>query len=431
MTARRLAVLLLALCVPPSAVFGESESSLELRDTRLTETERVQRAEAWGLRIEEWQRYETLMQGQRGLWSPELDPILVLGIHARSDDERRRYAELAVEQERTRVAGELAFQRAYDAAWQRLYPDELMIDMPASARNGPRDSAVPEGGGNTRRVLLFTRTTECPACDALLPDVLARARALQAGLDIFLLDTGPGDEAACAPGRQSRGFRSSACVRGRSRSTTTKGRPRGSGSGRRRRPWRCRRREGCVRSISRNCASGIGAVTLIGALGGAAGDTVAAIPPAYVEAAQAYAVPPEILFAVALAESELLLTSNRVMPWPWTLNVEGEEERYRNRLETWEAISRHLAKGRRSIDIGLMQVNWRWHRERLRDPWTALDPQFNLRAGASILHELYQEDGDWVTAIGRYHAPAGTLAARQRAAAYRARVLERLERLQP
>ncbi len=186
-----------------------------------------------------------------------------------------------------------------------------------------------------------------------------------------------------------------------------------------------------MRSISRNCASGIGAVTLIGALGGAAGDTVAAIPPAYVEAAQAYAVPPEILFAVALAESELLLTSNRVMPWPWTLNVEGEEERYRNRLETWEAISRHLAKGRRSIDIGLMQVNWRWHRERLRDPWTALDPQFNLRAGASILHELYQEDGDWVTAIGRYHAPAGTPAARQRAAAYRARVLERLERLQP
>ena len=195
MTARRAAVLLLALWVPPSAVFGESESSLELRDTRLTETERVQRAEAWGLRIEEWQRYETLMQGQRGLWSPELDPILVLGIHARSDDERRRYAELAVEQERTRVAGELAFQRAYDAAWQRLYPDELMIDMPASARNEPRDSAVPEGGGNTRRVLLFTRTTECPACDALLPDVLARARALQAGLDIFLLDTGPGDEA--------------------------------------------------------------------------------------------------------------------------------------------------------------------------------------------------------------------------------------------
>ena len=183
--------------------------------------------------------------------------------------------------------------------------------------------------------------------------------------------------------------------------------------------------------VSRTCARGLGAVALVSALGMPADTALASIPPAYVEAAQAYAVPPEILFAVALAESELLLTSNRVMPWPWTLNVEGEGERYRNRLETWEAINRHLAEGRRSIDIGLMQVNWRWHQERLQDPWTALDPQFNLRAGASILHELYQEDGDWVTAIGRYHAPADTPAARQRAATYRARVLDRLERLQP
>jgi soluble lytic murein transglycosylase-like protein len=161
------------------------------------------------------------------------------------------------------------------------------------------------------------------------------------------------------------------------------------------------------------------------------GPAVASIPPAYVNAAQEYAVPPEVLFAVALAESELLLTSRRVMPWPWTLNVEGREERYRNRVEAWEAIQRHLEAGRRSIDIGLMQVNWRWHQELLQDPWTALDPYFNLRAGSRILHDLYQEDGDWVTVVGRYHAPADTPAARHRAEVYRARVLERLERLQP
>jgi soluble lytic murein transglycosylase-like protein len=186
-----------------------------------------------------------------------------------------------------------------------------------------------------------------------------------------------------------------------------------------------------VRSISRTCASGLGAVALVSALAAPATTALASIPPAYVEAAQEYAVPPEIVFAVALTESELLLTSSRVMPWPWTLNVEGRAERYRNRFETWEAIQRHLEAGRRSIDIGLMQVNWRWHQDLLQDPWTALDPYFNLRAGARILHDLYQQDPDWVTVVGRYHAPADTPAARQRAAAYRARVLERLERLQP
>jgi integrating conjugative element protein (TIGR03759 family) len=188
---------LAALLLSPLPALGDADSPLELRETRLTESEVVRRADAWGLGIEEWQRYEALMQGQRGLWSPDLDPIMVLGIHARSDEERRRYAELAVEQERARVAGELAFQRAYDEAWRRLYPDELPIDraaLPPAAR--PQTSANPAARTIQNRILLFTRTADCPACDAQLAEVLAKARALQVGLDIYLLNTGPGDEAA-------------------------------------------------------------------------------------------------------------------------------------------------------------------------------------------------------------------------------------------
>jgi len=198
-------VLLLALWLLPGAALGERERPLELRDTRLMESETIQR-EAWGLSIEEWQRFETLMQGQRGLWSPDLDPILVLGIHARSDEERWRYAELAVEQERARVAGELAFQRAYDEAWRRLYPDELMIDTAALARSGPQALATAAATGNPRRILLFTRVQDCPACDALLPSVLARSSTLAVGLDIFLLDTGPGDDAAVRAWAGERGI---------------------------------------------------------------------------------------------------------------------------------------------------------------------------------------------------------------------------------
>jgi integrating conjugative element protein (TIGR03759 family) len=185
---------LLLTAVPGSA---GADTVPELRETRLTETDMVRRAEAWGLSFEEWQRFETLMQGQRGLWSPDLDPIMVLGIHARSDDERRRYAELTVEQERARVAGELAFQRAYDEAWRRLHPDELPIDRGALPPAGRGQAAATiSGRGVPDRILLFTEMADCAACDALLPEVLARASALQAGLDIYLLDTGPGEEDA-------------------------------------------------------------------------------------------------------------------------------------------------------------------------------------------------------------------------------------------
>lgn len=196
---------LLVLVLLPGVAWGDrvtnnGERALELRDTPLTESQRTQRAEAWGLRVEEWERYETLMQEQRGLWSPNLDPIMVLGIHARSEEERRRYAELAVEQERARVEAELAFQRAYDDAWRRLYPNELLIDLSRLSRGQSQAAAeVPAQASVVDippRLLWFTRTEDCPACDELLPSVLDRARELSVGLDIFLVDTQPDEDDA-------------------------------------------------------------------------------------------------------------------------------------------------------------------------------------------------------------------------------------------
>lgn len=155
------------------------------------------------------------------------------------------------------------------------------------------------------------------------------------------------------------------------------------------------------------------------------------IPTAYVDVAREFDIPPRVLYAVAWAESGLRLTSDQIRPWPWTLNVHGRGERYASREATWQAIRSHLAAGRRSIDIGLMQINWRWHGKTLGDPWRALDPLNNLRTGARLLRDLYRKSGDWSVAIGRYHAPAATRQARARAKAYRARVTRRLAQLPP
>ena len=97
--------------VTPSLVQNSADAGL---DERL--------ARDWGLRPEEWARYRQLMQGPLGIYSPNLDPLTALGIEARSDEERNRYAELQVQAESRRVGKTLAYQRAYDAAWQRLFP---------------------------------------------------------------------------------------------------------------------------------------------------------------------------------------------------------------------------------------------------------------------------------------------------------------------
>ena len=87
--------------VTPSLVQNSTDTGL---DERL--------ARDWGLRPEEWARYRQLMQGPLGIYSPNLDPLTALGIEARSDEERNRYAELQVQAESRRVGKTLSINAA-------------------------------------------------------------------------------------------------------------------------------------------------------------------------------------------------------------------------------------------------------------------------------------------------------------------------------
>ncbi len=98
------------------------------------------RAKAWGLTDDEWAKFERLQAGPRHYWSPQLDPLTTLGVEADSDQERQRYAELQVRLEAKRAERELAYQKAYTAAWARLFPGMLpvqgMTDDPAATPAG-------------------------------------------------------------------------------------------------------------------------------------------------------------------------------------------------------------------------------------------------------------------------------------------------------
>ena len=143
------------------------------------------------------------------------------------------------------------------------------------------------------------------------------------------------------------------------------------------------------------------------------------VPSGYQEVAAERAVPEAVFYAIALTESGRDVEAQGIRrPWPWTLNVAGKGYYFETRLEAWQALRDWLAKGKRSIDIGLMQVNWRYHQSRLGDPWQALDPYHNLRVGAEILQDCYASRQDWWDSVGCYHAPANP----ERAARYRRRV---------
>ncbi|WP_158894973.1 MULTISPECIES: TIGR03759 family integrating conjugative element protein [unclassified Pseudomonas] len=148
----------------------------ETQHSRLVLNEDAQ-ARAWGLQASDWVRYRELMQGPLGIYAPNLDPLTALGIEARSDEERARYAELQVRAEARRVEKLLTYQRAYDAAWQRLAPDLQRVTL--------EDANV----ADEARLSVFVKA-DCPPC-------LERVRQLQAqgrAFDLYLVDS-KGDDA--------------------------------------------------------------------------------------------------------------------------------------------------------------------------------------------------------------------------------------------
>ena len=159
-------------------------------ETDLSDSDIVS-ARLWGLSETEWRRYKMMMRGIRGSISPlTISPIEVLGIHARDDAERRRYAETWVRAMREDVDRILAFQHAYDAAGKRLYPNVPLIDIDRLPGTPAKTSALEA----TDRLLFFTRP-KCPACDMLLAKLLKRIDEVS-GIDIYILQLAPGDDDA-------------------------------------------------------------------------------------------------------------------------------------------------------------------------------------------------------------------------------------------
>ena len=170
-----------------SAAAQFSETEVEHTEEAFTEEAL---AKTWRLSMGDWAQYKTIMKGPRGIWSPSLDPITVLGIHAETDAERQRYAELLVMIEFERVEKELLFQRAYDDAARRLFSD-----LPRVTSEETQAAASPLPG--IERIAFFGSidAERCPTCQRELARLLqGRAGRSAPALDVFVGDA-PDDEA--------------------------------------------------------------------------------------------------------------------------------------------------------------------------------------------------------------------------------------------
>ena len=126
-------------------------------------------------------------------------------------------------------------------------------------------------------------------------------------------------------------------------------------------------------------------------------------PKAYDVTGQKFNIDPWLIYGVALQES-ILKFGDHALPYPWTLCVAGASKRYGSYEATLSALRSYVqARGIRNIDCGAMQVNWRWHSDKLQSLERALDPYPNLAVGAQILRGHFERQGSWVRAVALYH----------------------------
>ncbi len=116
-------------------------------------------------------------------------------------------------------------------------------------------------------------------------------------------------------------------------------------------------------------------------------------------------IPQGLLTAISLVESGRPSgADNQLTPWPWTINVNGQGKFFDTKAEAVAETRKMIDEGQRSVDVGCMQINMRYHPNAFKTLEDAFDPATNVAYGAQFLSSLHQTQGSWAKAIERYHS---------------------------
>jgi len=116
-----------------------------------------------------------------------------------------------------------------------------------------------------------------------------------------------------------------------------------------------------------------------------------------------YGIPDNILLGIGLQEAGTKI-DKQLMVWPWTINAEGQGYLFETKAAAMTRVANQLNSGMRSIDIGCMQINLRWHPDAFSSLIEGFDPKTNVNYAAHLLKTLYNKTGSWRIAAGRYHS---------------------------
>ncbi|MEC7668836.1 MAG: transglycosylase SLT domain-containing protein [Pseudomonadota bacterium] len=122
------------------------------------------------------------------------------------------------------------------------------------------------------------------------------------------------------------------------------------------------------------------------------------------QAAAARGVPSKLLPAIARTESGRGQGKLGHRAWPWTLNVAGKGYYFDTREQALDKLRQVIDSGQRNVDVGCMQVNYRWHGKEFGSIEEMMDPVANTRYAALFMSRLRERTGSWNKATQFYHS---------------------------
>jgi hypothetical protein len=109
-------------------------------------------------------------------------------------------------------------------------------------------------------------------------------------------------------------------------------------------------------------------------------------------------IPRGLLMAIAVTESGV-----NGVPNPHAMNIAGKTYHARDLEDMAQVISNNWSKGVRSIDVGCMQINLKYHGQKFARLTDLLHSPTNVDYGASYLIKLAIDRGSWREGVMDYH----------------------------
>lgn len=116
-----------------------------------------------------------------------------------------------------------------------------------------------------------------------------------------------------------------------------------------------------------------------------------------------YGIPNNLLLAIGLQETGRNV-DGALTVWPYAANAAGTGKYFGSRSEAVRWVSAKRRSGVRSVDVGCMQINLRWHPDAFDSVREGYDPRVNVDYAARLLRDRFDRSGDWLQAAGTYHS---------------------------